>query len=206
MADDATPQDAPETTQDTTTTDDQRVPYERFQKANSKAKEAAERASKLEQDLAELRSQFEEREQAGLPELERLKQEREKLAKRLEDAEKRAQEKEVEATNVRREQWVSAAAATLGFHDPDDASRYVSLGDIESREDAERAVKAIAKSKKHLVKDEDTKLPGKVLDNGRKADPDRPNGGIDPEAEASIVANALNEFRKGRESASIGGI
>ena len=204
MADDATTETTPDTPEDKT--EEQHVPYERFSKVNSKAKEAAQRAAKLEQELNDLRTQLEEREQAGLPELERMKREQEKLAKRAEEAEKRAQEFEQQATNVRREQWVQAAAAALNFHEPDDASRFVDLSDIESREDAERAVKAIAKAKKHLVKSEDTKLPGKVLDKGQATDPQRPRGGINPDEEAETIGTALQDFLKYRQSASIGGL
>lgn len=194
----ATTPDTPDTDAEQTTPpeEEQRVPYERFQQANTKAKEAAQKAAKLEKTIADLQSQMEEREAAGLPELDQLKKRLEQAEKRAEEADKRASEMESQATNVRREQWVTAAASALNFHEPEDASRFVNLGEIESREDAERAVKAIAKAKKHLVRDEDKPLPGKVLNDGRKASAaDAPPSAIDPNAEAESLRAALAQFR-----------
>ena len=193
----ATTPETPEPTAETTQPEEeQRVPYERFQQANTKAKEAAQKAAKLEKTIADLQAQMEEREAAGLPELDQLKKRLEQAEKRAEEADRRASEMESQATNVRREQWVTAAASALNFHEPEDASRFVNLGEIESREDAERAVKAIAKAKKHLVKDEDKPLPGKVLNDGRRAEAAAPGGSaIDPNAEAESIRDALAAFR-----------
>jgi formate-dependent nitrite reductase cytochrome c552 subunit len=195
---------APEATEETTeteTTEDQRVPYERFDKVNKSAKEAKQQAAALQKQLDELRSQMEEKESASLPELERERKAREKLEARLAEAEKEREQALQQATNVQRENWVAAAAASLNFHEPDDASRFVDLSDIESKADAERAVKDVAKRKKHLVKDEDTKLPGRVLKDGQRSDADRPStGAIDSSAEAEAVGAALQDFLKNRST------
>jgi hypothetical protein len=198
MPEEATTTETVETAETaTTTTDDQRVPYERFQQANNKAKEAAERAKALERDLADLRAQIEERETAGLPELERERKRAEQLEKRAAEAEKRAEETERNLARSQRERWVTAAASAQNFADPSDASAFVNLDDIEDEKDAERAVKRLAASKKHLVKDEDPKLPGRVLADGRRtAATTTTAGGIDPAAEADQLAQSLKQFLK----------
>jgi DNA repair ATPase RecN len=150
------------------TTEDQHVPYERFKKANTQAKEAKDHAAKLERDLDDLRARLEERETAGLPELERERKRAEQLEKRAADAEKRADAAETTAQNSKRERWITSAASALNFIDPDDAARFVDLADVESAEDAERAVKRVAKAKKHLVKSEDPALPGQLLKDGQR--------------------------------------
>jgi hypothetical protein len=146
--------------------DDQRVPYERFQQANKKAKESADRAKELEQQIADLQASMEERETAGLPDLERERKARETAEKRLADAEKRAQDADRSLARSQRERWVTAAAKE--FADPSDASAFVDLDDIEDERDAERAVKDLAKNKPHLLKaPEVPKLPGKILEDGQ---------------------------------------
>jgi hypothetical protein len=185
--------------------EEQRVPYERFQQVNQQAKDAKEKAAKLESDLADIRSQMEEREQQGLPELDQLRKRLEKAEQRAEQAEQEREKALGEAANVRRERWVTAAAAAQNFIDPDDAVRYVDLSEVESIEDAERAVKRVAKQKQHLIRDEEPKLPGRVLRDGQREKQDRPRGGIDREAEAEQVGQALQQFLKSRSSTSIGG-
>ena len=58
-------------------------------------------------------------------------------------------------------------AAAKDFADPSDAVAFVDLDAIEDDKDAERAVKALAKAKKHLLKAEEPKLPGQVLKDGQ---------------------------------------
>jgi DNA repair exonuclease SbcCD ATPase subunit len=178
MAEEATtdPAETQETeTTATSTEEEQRVPYERFQSANKKAKEAADRAKALEKELGELRSQMEARESDGLPELDQAKKRAEQLEKRAAEAEQRAEETETRLQNQERERWVTAAASKQNFIDPDDASRFVDLSDIESKEDAERIVKRVAKDKKHLIREGDKPLPGQVLGNGRATSGAKPN-------------------------------
>ena len=199
MADEATTTAAETDETGTTTvteTEEQRVPYERFQQANKKAKEAADQAKQLQKQMDDLKAQLSEREQAGLPELDQLKKRVEAAEKRADQAEAKAGEFEQQATNTRRERWVAAAAASQNFIDPDDASRFVDLADIESAEDAERAVKRIAKAKKHLVKPDEPVIPGRVLQNGQQtpATPGKPGSNIDLSAEAQALSAALRQF------------
>ena len=205
MADEATTTETQtEVTETETTAEDQRVPYERFQQANKKAKEAADRAKTLEREMADLRTQMEERENAGLPDLERERKRAEQLERRAAEAEKRAQETEQKLARSQRERLISAAASAANFADPTDASAFVDLDDIEDDKDAERAVKQLAKRKPHLLKPEETKLPGKVLSNGAKTT-ERQHGqpGFDKQAEAEAVGQALGEFLKSRQSTGI---
>ena len=196
-----TPPEATETETETKPPEeDQRVPYERFQKANTQAKEAKAEAAQTRRELEELRAKLEEKESAGLPELERERKAREKLEKQLQEAEAEREKALQQATNVQRENWVAAAAAQLNFHEPDDASRFVDLSEIETKADAERAVKDVAKRKKHLVKDEDTKLPGQVLKNGERSKDDTPRSAIDASAEAEEVGAALKQFLANRNT------
>jgi hypothetical protein len=137
MADDTTTHDhaRPRPRGDRRGEEDQRVPYERFQQANKKAKEAAEKAKALEKDLADLQAQLEEREQAGLPELEQLK-------KRLEQAEKRAEEAEraprtpTPSCSAPARSGGSPPPRSPELRDPSDASAFVDLDDIEDEKDA----------------------------------------------------------------------
>jgi DNA repair exonuclease SbcCD ATPase subunit len=186
--------DGEETTTPTTEPEDQRVPYERFQQANKKAKEASDQAKQLQKQMDALRDQLSEREQAGLPELDQMKKRLEAAEKRAEQAEAKAGEFEQQVTNSRRERWITAAASSQNFIDPDDASRFVDLTDIESAEDAERAVKRIAKAKKHLVKPDEPVIPGRVLQNGNRPEPNKPGSNIDLTEEAQALSQALQQF------------
>lgn len=193
MADEATTTE--ETTTETTeTTEDQRVPYERFQQANTKAREASEKAAKLEKDLAKLQRQMEEREEQGLPELDQLKKRLDAAEKQRQEAESRAEQAEKDRERSRKERWVLQAAAEANFADPDDATRFVDLDEIDDTDSAARAVKQLAKKKGHLVKAEETQLPGKVLDNGQRTENGKPASNIDLSAEAQAVAEGLKQF------------
>lgn len=179
--------------------EEQRVPYERFQKANSKAKEADARAKALESDLADLRAKLEDREQAGLPELERLKKDMERAEKRATEAEAKAADAESKVQRAAKERWVAAAAQEQNFADPADASVFVNLDEIEDPKDAERAIKRLASTKKYLVKNEDPALPGKVLENGRApVTPETPGTGINASREAEMLVEGLKPFLKDR--------
>lgn len=164
------------------------VAYERFQQANKKAKEAADRAKALERQMAELQHQMEERESAGLPELERERKRAEQLEKRAAEAEKRAEESEQRVVRSQRERWVTVAAQTQNFADPSDASAFLDLDSIEDEKDAERAVKRLAGSKKHLLKSTDPVLPGRVLSDGRPVAP------VDPASPADADRAAAESF------------
>jgi len=186
------------TTEETTTTsvteaDENRIPYERFEKVNKQAKDAKAAAVAAEKRLVELTQRLEEREAAGMPELEQLKKRLEQTEKRAQEAEKSAEEKEQQVAQSRAERLVVSAAKN--FVDADDAVRFVDLSEIETVEDAERAVKRVAKAKPHLLKGPDKPLPGRVLENGRAVAPTVPGGGmLDREAEANVIADGLKPF------------
>jgi hypothetical protein len=186
MAEEATPVTEPETAPV-----DETVPAERFREVAKHKKAAEDRAKALEREVADIRAAMEERDSQGLPELERLRKSLEQTQKRADEAEKRATDQERAASNLRKESWVTAAARDLGFIDPEDAlnPRYVDLDGIESKDDAERVLKRVAKQKAHLVKPAEPDRPqiGKVLENGQAAKP-----GADP------VSGDLNDpgFRR----------
>jgi len=198
---------AAETENTTTTTEvvemtEQSVPYERFQKVNAKAKEAAQKTSALEKQIADLKSQMDERESAGLPELDRERKRAEQLEKRAAEADQRATDAEARILKSERKGWVTAAAQAQNFADPSDAAAFVSLDDIEDEKDAERAVKRLAGQKKHLLKAEEPTLPGRVLQNGRAATADTPKPGqIDAIGEAEMLADGLKQFLRDRQAA-----
>ena len=205
MSDEPTTPDGEGSTTTTTTEveTEKSVPYERFDKVNKQAKEAKAQAAQLSKDMAELRAQMEERETAGLPELERERKRAEQLEKRAAEAEKRAEEAAATVLKGQRERWVTSAAAAQNFADPSDASAFLNLEDIEDEKDAERAVKRLAGQKKHLVKADEPNLPGRVLQNGQATVPAVKNGGIDPNAEAQMLADQLKTFLKGRRSTQL---
>jgi DNA repair exonuclease SbcCD ATPase subunit len=173
------------------------VPYDRFQQANKKAKDAADRAKQLEKDMADLRAQMEARETAGLPELEQAKKRAEQLEKRAAEAEAKAAEADTRLARSARERWVVAAAQAQGFADPSDAAAFVDLDGIDDEKDAERAVKRLAAQKKHLLKAPEPVLPGRVLHNGQPA-PAAAASGINLTEEARMVSDSLKEFMKNR--------
>jgi hypothetical protein len=173
---------------------EQTVPYERFQQANSKAKEAAQRATALEKSVADLKAAIEERDNAGLPELERMRKDMERLSKRAEEAEAKAAEADQKLARSAKERLVIAAAKD--FADASDAVAFVDLDSIEDDKDAERAVKALAKRKPHLLKADEPKLPGQVLKDGQ---PVAPVNGQNAEvqramAEAQMLRDGLRQF------------
>ena len=157
---------------------------DRLNKESAKRKDAEKRATDVESQMAELKAAMEERDQAGLPELERERKRVEQLEKRAIDAEKRAEETERNLTRSTRSSLVTAAAAKAGFDDPSDALRfneYVNLDEIEDASDAERAVKKLAKAKPRLLADQEPVLPGRVIKDG------------DPVAKANVGMQQIDE-------------
>jgi DNA repair exonuclease SbcCD ATPase subunit len=178
------------------------IPYERFQQANRKAKEAADRAKEAEKRAQELQAAMEEREQQGLPELEQLRKQVDKAEKRAQEAERRAEEQERRVQRGQRERWVTAAAQNQNFADPSDASAFLNLDDIEDEKDAERAVKRLAGSKKHLLKPDEPQLPGRVLSNGQRVTAD---GQADPrrtqmEDEGNVILEGIRSLQRNWQS------
>ncbi len=183
-----------EETETTTTAEEAKheetVPFDRFQQVNRKAKEAADGRKAAESEAAKLRQQLEDRESAGLPEVEQMKKRLEAAEKRAEENERKANEAEASVARASKDRWVTAAAQAQNFADPTDASAFLNLDDIEDEKDAERAVKRLATAKKHLVKAEGPTLPGRVLENGKPvardqaAQIDQRQAAIDQEAES----------------------
>lgn len=177
--------------------DEPRIPKARLDKEAAKRRDAERRAQELEAKL-------QERETAGLPELEQWKKRAEQAEKRAQEAERVAEERERQITTARREQWVSQAAGDLGFVNPGLAARLVDdLDAIDSREAAERAVKRLAKSDPYLVRGEEKPLPGKVLEGGRAAEPARGDSIADRDREAA--QGMLEEIQRIRANAWVGG-
>lgn len=187
----AAPVEEPNTAAPSDEPEEPRIPRSRLNEESAKRKEA-------ERQLAEMRARVEEIESAGLSEAEQAKKRAQQLEERLREAEKAAEERTAEAARVRAEQWISTAAATAGFEDPEDAVLRIKAGEIESPEDAERAVKRLLKNPKsqRFLKQEDPKLPGRVLENGRAPSKGNPpaTGAIDVDAESRMLADALKGF------------
>lgn len=170
------------------------VAYERFQKVNQKAKAEAEARKAADKKVAELMAQIEDRESAGLPELERLKKDMERAQKRADEAEAKAAEADKKLARSTKERWVTAAAQEQKFADPSDAAAFLNLDDIEDQKDAERAVKRLAGQKKHLIKSDEQQLPGRVLQNGQATTSSPQPRGFDLNEEAQKLADGLKQF------------
>lgn len=198
---------AVEETEDTKTTD-QTVPYARFEQVNKKAKEHAEQVKQLTKELGDLKSMMKDAEEAGLPEVEKLTKRLEAAEARASAAEKAQQDAEARVTGLTKEQWVTAAARDLNFIDPEDAlnPRHIDLGVIESQEDAEKALKRLAKSKAHLVKPDEPERPqiGRVLQDGKPANGNGKQQGQapadvdDPAFKQQLGAEMLGVLRGGQ--------
>lgn len=190
------------------------VPASRFAEMAKHKKAADAKAKELERQVNDLRSQMEDRESAGLPELEQMKRQMAKLEQRAAEAEQERDQTRTEAQTIRAEGWISAAARDAGFEDPEDAVLRISAGDVESPEDAERAVKRLAKAKPRLLKAEEPQMPGQVIKNGTRTSPAQPGvpagaqpgsafGLISTADEAAAVSEALANFQKTRQATRI---
>jgi hypothetical protein len=175
---------------------------DRLGKESAKRKEAEKRATDIEKSLAELKAQMEERESAGLPELERERKRAEQLEKRAAEAERKAEEATKAVARGQRERWVTTAAQALNFADPSDAVAFVNLDDIEDEADAHRKAKRVASEKKHLLKAEEPTLPGRVLKDGRTSTDQPKDAATNMRDEAQYVSDALVQFRKSRAAAA----
>jgi hypothetical protein len=154
MADETTVEttETAETKPDAQTPEEIRAELERTRDALKKAnKEAAERRKKLDAyEKAEA-----DRKTAELSETDRLKAERDDLSKSLTTA-------QADIRSERAAHAVELVALALDFHDPDDAMRPEVLAAVEFDEDGrvdrtsvEKALKALAKAKPHLVAQSD---------------------------------------------------
>lgn len=177
------------------------VPYERFKQVNSKLKRAESQGERLQQQITDLQQQMQEREQAGLPELDKLKQRLEAAEQRAKEADARASEADTKLARTVKERLVVAAAKD--FADPGDAVAFVNLDEVDDERDAERAVKALAKRKPHLLRAEEAKLPGKVLEDGRAVRAGQAGQGQqqgpDLLAEAEMISQGLKDLLASRQ-------
>lgn len=140
MAEEATPQT--ETDQQAEATGEDR-PEE-----NLRA-EMERRRKKHEKETEELRLQLQELQDKDKSEAERLRA-------RAERAEAQLGQVLGKVTSLEKGAWVRSAAAELNFHDPEDAVSHLGerLAAFEDQGDAKRAVKQLAKSKKHLIRED----------------------------------------------------
>lgn len=146
MADEATTKTPVEGEQNSNpgekTTEDQKVPYSRFEEVNKRAKDAEQRLAELNERLLE----FEDRDKSEV--------ERERAARTR--AETQLTDLMGKVTALEKGAWVRSAAAELNFHDPEDAMSHLrdKLAGLEDERDAKRLVQSLAKTKKHLVREE----------------------------------------------------
>ena len=143
MAEEQAPQDAEATPDDAPKTEEQRVPYARFEEVNKRAKQAERETQELREQLL----QFQDRDKS---EVERERDARVRLEQRLTQL-------ETENVAMQKGSWIRSAAAEANFHDPEDAFSLLrdQLGGFEDERDARKAVQRIASQKKHLVKDDE---------------------------------------------------
>src|SRR5690349_10315507 len=114
-------------------TKDQRIPYERFEEVNRRAKKAEEELLSLRDKLVE----FEDRDKS---EVERERSARERAESQLTEMMNRV-------TSLEKGSWVRSAAAELNFHDPEDAVAHLGsqLANLEDQREAKRLVERLAK-------------------------------------------------------------
>jgi hypothetical protein len=133
------------------------VPYDRFKEVN-------ERAKQLEREATETKTRLEALEAEKLSDLE-------KAQAKADKAEARATELEAKAVRTERANLVSRAARAANFADPDDAVAFLSSNLPEDEKSAEAAVKDLAESKPHLLKQEGgTQRIGAPLGPGSSGD------------------------------------
>lgn len=144
------------------------VPYARFKEINDRLADERKQRSDLEERLASL----EDRDKSDV---ERLTKAQEKLEKRAAEAEQRAAELEAKSMRDAKASLVERAAAKMNFHDPGLAAQLVDLEDIEDVKAADAAVKALAKERQYLVRQESSEtaklrkigVDGQVVDEAR---------------------------------------
>ncbi len=134
------PEEGKQTEKDAT--QDQVIPYARFDEVNKRAKQA-------EQDLSDMRSKIIEFEDRDKSEVDRERAARER-------AESQLGELMGKVTSLEKGAWVRSAAAELNFHDPEDAVMHLQgdLGKLEDAREAKRLVRKLAESREHLVRQE----------------------------------------------------
>lgn len=159
-------QTPPEGTEEKETkTEDQKVPYSRFDEVNKARKELEDQLESMRNKLVE----FEDRDKSEV--------ERERAAR--ERAESQLGELLGKVTSMEKGAWVRAAAASMKFHDPEDAVAHLKdkLGGLEDEREAKRLVEKLAKNKEHLVQKEVRKeRPSFTRQYGNEGPQTQPNG------------------------------
>lgn len=148
-------------------TEEQRVPLDRFRSVTAENKE-------LRSQLDELAKWKEEQEQAQLTELERERQAREKAEAAAAEAADRAQ-------SLERGTWLRSAATAAGFADPDDAVALIGTAAAEDADTAARLVKELADKKPHLLNQAQSgpaPLGAPLGGVAPSVDPDDPKAGL----------------------------
>jgi predicted phage tail protein len=156
------------------------VPYDRFQQVNQKARDA-------EKQIESLTARLEELETRDQSEVERERNKREQF-------ESKSRELEQRLAVMERSTWLRSAAADAGFDDPEDAVAFINPASVESEDEAERAVKKLAKRKPKLLRDTSpTPQIGQVLANGQRVDPAAAQRDENAEAFMSQIRAAQDE-------------
>ena len=165
------------------TTEDQKIPYARFEEVNKRAKQAEEELSDLRNKIIE----FEDRDKSEV--------DRERSAR--ERAESQLGELLGKVTSLEKGSWVRSAASELNFHDPEDAVAHLNgqLGALEDQREAKRLVEKLAKSREHLVSKPEKKVRpsiGRVMQGDEVKNPAQQSAS--PQQRA---ADAEMEFAEG---------
>jgi chromosome segregation ATPase len=191
MADEPTKDDAPtpETGEKEPEkgSDEQRIPYSRFEEVNKRAKQAETELADLRQKILE----FEDRDKSDL----------ERARDRATRAESALEQLTGKVTAMEKGAWVRSAAAELNFHDPEDAVQHLrdQLGGLEDPRDAKRIVQRLAGSKKHLLReDKKDERPtfGRVF-TGPGVPAQQQQNGQQPRTPAQMAAERELEFAQG---------
>lgn len=162
------------------------VPYERFQEVNRAAKAAKD-------ELSQLKGRLDELDNRDQSELQRERKKREQF-------EREAGELSQRLTQTERQGWLREAARDLKFDDPDDATAFINVANVEDPDDAVSAVKDLAKRKPKLLRSESPPAEiGQVVRNGQQVR--RENGqpqqgqsaALDPQAAEFL--NQLNDAK-----------
>jgi len=176
----------------------QRIPYERFEEVNNRAKQA-------ERELQEMRDKILEFEDRDKSEVDRERSARERAESQLGDLMNKV-------TVMEKGAWVRSVAAEMNFHDPEDAVSHLreNLAGLEDQRDAKRIVKKLADAKKHLIREEkkEERRPlGQVFagqqvpqEGAKNGQPQRTPSQVAAERELNFaqgLSQELNRFRDG---------
>lgn len=163
---------------------DQAVPYDRFKEVNDQLRAEREKNAEYERQQEAARvAQLSEKEQA------------EERARKAEADAAAAKER---ADKLERDSWITAMAAAMNFADPADAVALIDPKDAGDQAAAQEAVKQLAASKPHLIK-QGTPQPQRLGTPGvgHQQQP-APGSGGDPEDAALQTGKDLLGLLTGR--------